>query len=114
MKTITLRRNNATRTIPTGFSWTTLFFGFIPSAIRFHWIMAGQILACDFIGIVIGQEVFKLDYAIVPWLGLRIACAAIRNERLFCALKNDGWLHLCVDNIFEIKSKPDNDEVYYE
>lgn len=35
----------AIKTAPVGFSWTTLFFGFIPALLRGHWIGALVMLA---------------------------------------------------------------------
>lgn len=91
MNTITLSRNGATRTIPTGFSWTTLFFGPVPSIIRWHWSFMIKIFACDVISIIIAAGLFGLDWLLAVWLAFRVAISSIRNDTLRHGLIQDGW-----------------------
>lgn len=91
MKTITLSRNGANRTIPTGFSWTTLFFGPIPSMIRCHWSFAIKVFACDAISMAFAAFIFGIDWWPVTWMVFRIAISMIRNNVLRLSFVSDGW-----------------------
>lgn len=91
MKTIQLTRGNDTKIIPTGFSFTTLLFGFWPSLFRLHWHMfwfciLGEIV--PFITIMLNVPDW---YTITLWTIWRFVTAFIRNKELRYSLASDGW-----------------------
>jgi hypothetical protein len=91
MKTITLSRNGANRTIPTGFSWTTLFFGPVPSVIRSHWAFVWKVMAADLMALLISMATVGPDWWLWVWLVLRVAISMIRNDVLRGDMVKDGW-----------------------
>ena len=91
MKSITYRRNGATLTIPSGFSWTTLIFGIWPSVFRSHWRMMWTILALDVIAVWFTVAVFQGNDFLVAWIVLRGIAAYYRNEELNKDVHSDGW-----------------------
>jgi hypothetical protein len=88
MNSVTVRRNGAVRTLPCGFSFTTLIFGFWPSVIRGHWQFALLSLLPELVFL------FTLVTGPYPFLWLiggRIIIATVRNEMLINRYLNDGW-----------------------
>ena len=102
-KSITLNRGGATRTIPSGFSWTTLLFGPIPSIIRWHWgfvwfgaavNIAAIAFACNLDALAAYFPDFRIfiRFLILPmFFSGQVYCAAVRNSKLMAAIKKDGW-----------------------
>jgi hypothetical protein len=72
---IVLHRNEITKTIPSGFSWTTFFFGFIPAAIR-------------------GQTGPAIIMLFTFWIGFIswIIYAFRLNDLYLEKLQGEGWL----------------------
>lgn len=90
-RTTTYRRNGATRTVPNGFSVTTLIFGFLPSMIRGQWGYLWIVIAADVVGLFLSGWVFKGQDALASVAVLRFGAAALRNEFLARLLMKDGW-----------------------
>lgn len=91
MATITFNRNGATRTIPVGFSWTTLVFGWLPSLFRGHWYLFWTIVGCDLASVGISIVVFEGRDLLATFIAARWFLAAIRNTELRKFLARDGW-----------------------
>jgi hypothetical protein len=101
--TITLNRNGATRTIPVGFSWTTLFFAIAPSIIRNHWSFVWYWCFANFLSILAVLACVNLaeaypeaasNFSILSVFALffgHVWCAVYRNEMLLKHLIKDGW-----------------------
>lgn len=81
MKRYTL--NGVVRNVPTGFSWTTLFFGLLPAAFRgdLKWAAIQLVVNLVVSGLTMGLGL------IVPW----IVFAAIYNGRYEQDLRVAGW-----------------------
>jgi len=105
MSTITYRRNGATRTIPTGFSVTTLFFGSIPSFYRGHWLVAiPALLLIDLLAINLSLSLLHFEDFGLSLLAVRAIVASFRNRWLAEHFEADGWT--CrADGIFEVHHK---------
>lgn len=112
MSTVTLSRNGATRTIPTGYSWTTFFFGPLPSLVRFHWPFFWKVIAIEVAALLTS---FLLADIFVCFLFACCLVANSRNESLLNSLLKDGWKpeDKPVDFV-ELPAAPDavNDEGY--
>lgn len=55
-------RTGQTREAPVGFSWTTLFFGFIPALLRSDWVGAAIMVVVDFVTFGIAHLYFIFAY----------------------------------------------------
>lgn len=98
MKTITMTRSGAIKTIPVGFSWTTMFFSFWPSLFRQQWNAFGACLCSDILAsilIVVIPENFI--WIMLCWIAARAAVAEMRNRDYRILLERDGW-ELAINN----------------
>lgn len=55
-------RTGQMRRAPVGFSWTTLFFGFLPALFRGHWLGAIIQFVCAFLTFGLSGLVFMFIY----------------------------------------------------
>lgn len=99
MRTITLTRNGATRTIPTGFSWTTALFGAIPSARRSHWEYFWGVVLVDMCTLVLSITVMHGADFLATFVFGRIWTAWWRNEKLLTDMTADGWLATAISGV---------------
>lgn len=83
---MTLTLNGATRTAPTGFSWTTLFFGPFPALLRGDLKWAAIQLVANFLAAAVTAPLFGIGSALT-W----IVFAAIYNARHVQDLQAAGW-----------------------
>lgn len=83
---MTLTLNGATRTAPTGFSWTTLFFGPFPALLRGDLKWAAIQLVANFLAATFTAPLFGIG-AVATW----IVFAAIYNARHLQDLQAAGW-----------------------
>lgn len=115
MSSITLRRNGATRTIPTGYSWTTMFFGPFPSMLRGHWPGVWAIVGLDFASLLISGGILSFADLAVIVIFARWWAGHFRNGFLLNTLLADGWsVEDTPADFSEIVGAPDavNDEDY--
>lgn len=75
--------NTAVKRVPTGFSWTTLFFGPIPALLRGDLKWAAIQLLANF---AVGAVTFGLG-----WIITFIVFAVIYNDRYEQDLRAAGW-----------------------
>lgn len=98
MKTITLARGGACQVIPVGFSWTTVFFSFIPSLYRQQWNTFCALFFADiFAFLAVGQEPDMIGYFMVCLIIGRMIVAEMRNRNHRALLEADGW-ELAINN----------------
>ena len=110
MASITYQRNGAVRTLPVGFSFTTFFFGFIPSLVRGQWSFMWLMVLSDLVGCYITAWVFLGQDALASVVVLRFIMAFIRNKAISEAYVRDGWRAQNVATTTEIPAS--NDEVH--
>lgn len=91
MSTITVSRDGISRLLPIGFSWTTLFFGWIPSVVRGHWPMAWSIAVIDVTSLWLSLFVFAANDFMLSFAISRALISSWRNESLLWYMIEDGW-----------------------
>jgi len=77
--------------VPEGFSFTTLMFGFIPSLMRQHWSFVILSICGDLVGLWLSGWVFGGGDALLSVVVIRVLLACHRNGELATSLKRDGW-----------------------
>lgn len=87
----TFRRNGKSINLPDGFSWTTLFFGPVPSMLRGNWAMAFVLVLTDIAGLWLGGWVFHGADAYGCLGVLRILSGLYRNDVLHEHYLEEGW-----------------------
>jgi hypothetical protein len=91
MSSTTFRRNGAVKNVPFGFSWTSFFFGFIPSLIRGHWSMVWLAIFADALGLFLSGWVFQGKDAFGSVLAARCFVAIFANGTYAEHLRDEGW-----------------------
>jgi hypothetical protein len=91
MATLPYSRNGETKNLPVGFSWTTMFFGFIPTMMRKNWGVMWILIFVDLAALYSTVFIYKgHDYALSAAI-FRALAAALRNVELHKCAVRDGW-----------------------
>ncbi len=107
--TIAFVRNSGVSRVPTGFSWTTLLFGTLPSIGRRHTAFIFIVLASNAIGLFTTLFILNGTDGFLFTLARRIVVASVRNACLHQHLMKRGWI---VGPAAQVIKFPANDDKF--